>query len=356
MIFKFLYICRMKKWLLGATLPELREITDNLSLPAFTAKQILDWLYKKKVKDIAQMSNLSVSSREALSANFEVGGYAPLEESTSADGTKKYLFSSLTGTPIESVMIPDEDRATLCISSQAGCKMGCHFCMTGRMGFKGHLTAGEIISQIINVKESDKLTNVVYMGMGEPLDNYEQVLRSTQILTSDWGFGWSPKRVTVSTIGVGSTLRRFLDESKCHLAVSLHNPFERERAEMMPMQKAWPIEEIVSMIKEYDFTGQRRVSFEYIMFSGWNDTKRHADALTRMLKGLECRVNLIRFHQIPDFQYKSSPDLIIENFRDRLNRAGVISTIRASRGEDILAACGMLSGNSIKKEFNEQEF
>jgi 23S rRNA (adenine2503-C2)-methyltransferase len=182
------------------------------------------------------------------------------------------------------------------------------------------------------------------------------VLKSTEILTSDWGFGWSPKRITVSTIGVPNALRKFLDRSKCHLALSLHNPFDRERSEFMPVQKTWPADEIISLIKEYDFTGQRRVSFEYIMFSGWNDTKRHADALTRMLKGLECRVNLIRFHQIPDFPYKSSPDLIMENFRDRLNKAGVIATIRASRGEDILAACGMLSGESSKSVTDDIEF
>ena len=343
----------MKKWLLGCTLAELREITDNLSLPSFTAKQIADWLYKKKVSDIAQMSNISASAKELLSQNFEVGGFLPIKESTSCDGTKKYLFTSFAGTPVESVLIPDDERATLCISSQSGCKMGCRFCMTGLMGFKGNLSAGEIISQIINIKESNLLTNVVYMGMGEPLDNLSAVLKSTEILTSDWGFGWSPKRITVSTIGVPNALRVFLDKSRCHLAVSLHNPFDSERREFMPVQKTWPADEILSIIREYDFTGQRRVSFEYIMFSGWNDTKRHADALTRMLKGLECRVNLIRFHRIPDFQYKSSPDLIMENFRDRLNKAGVVATIRASRGEDILAACGMLSGEISNSVVNE---
>ena len=295
------------------------------------------------------MSNLSAASREKISELYEIGGYAPLEVAISGDGTKKYLFPSVKGSPVEAVMIPDKERATLCISSQSGCKMGCRFCMTGRMGFRGNLSAGEIISQIMNVEERDSLTNVVFMGMGEPLDNIDEVLKSTQILTSEWGFAWSPKRITVSTIGVEGKLKRFLDESKCHLAVSLHNPYNEERADFMPMQKAWPLEETINLIKQYDFTGQRRVSFEYIMFSGWNDTKRHADALTRLLKGLECRVNLIRFHQIPDFPYKTSPDLIIQNFRDRLSNAGIVTTIRASRGEDILAACGMLSGAHINK-------
>ncbi|MHC1780448.1 MAG: 23S rRNA (adenine(2503)-C(2))-methyltransferase RlmN [Bacteroidales bacterium] len=339
----------MKKWLLGLTPPELKEMASGLSLPSFTAGQISDWIYKKKVGEIAQMSNLSAASREKISELYEVGGFAPLEVAISGDGTKKYLFPSVKGSPVEAVMIPDEERATLCISSQSGCKMGCRFCMTGRMGFLGNLSAGEIISQIMNVEERDSLTNVVFMGMGEPLDNIDEVLKSTQIMTSEWGFAWSPKRVTVSTIGVEGKLKRFLDESKCHLAVSLHNPYGDERGELMPMQKAWPLEETINLIKQYDFTGQRRVSFEYIMFSGWNDTKRHADALTRLLKGLECRVNLIRFHQIPDFPYKTSPDLIVQNFRERLNNAGIVTTIRASRGEDILAACGMLSGSHIKK-------
>lgn len=333
----------MKKWLLGCTQEELAQITERLSLPKYTTKQIAHWLYVKKVNQIDKMSNLSLATREKLSEEYEVGGFAPITVTESADGTKKYLFPSLTGVEVEAVLIPDSERATLCVSSQAGCRMGCRFCMTGRMGFGGDLTTGEILSQIMNIQERDALTNIVFMGMGEPMDNIRSVLKATEIITSEQGFGWSPKRVTVSTIGVMPHLKTFLDSSKCHLALSLHNPFNNERVEFMPMQKAWPLDEILQLIKSYDFTGQRRVSFEYIMFSGWNDSKRHADALIRMLKGLECRVNLIRFHEIPNFQYTTSPMHIIENFRDRLNKFGIVTTIRASRGEDILAACGMLS-------------
>lgn len=245
---------------------------------------------------------------------------------------------------VEAVMIPDDGRATLCVSSQSGCRMGCRFCMTGRQGFHGNLSAADIISQFIAVDETDELTNAVFMGMGEPLDNYENVMRAIEILTADWGFAWSPKRITVSTIGVLPNLKRFLDESRCHLAVSLHNPFATERLSVMPVQKAWAAEDIISLIRQYDFTGQRRVSFEYTMFAGFNDTKAHADALVRMLRGIECRVNLIRFHRIPDFPYGTSPDVIINNFRQRLNNFGITATVRASRGEDILAACGMLAG------------
>ena len=245
---------------------------------------------------------------------------------------------------VEAVVIPDGERATLCVSSQSGCRMGCHFCMTGRQGFHGHLLVADIISQFLAVDESGELTNAVFMGMGEPLDNYENVLKTIKILTSDWGFGWSPKRITLSTIGVLPTLKKFLDESRCHLAVSLHNPFPDERMSMMPVERAYPLEDVLDLIKLYDFTGQRRVSFEYTMFAGFNDTKRHADALSRMLSGLECRVNLIRFHKIPDFPYSPSAQGVMELFRDRLSNSGITTTIRASRGEDILAACGMLAG------------
>ena len=241
-------------------------------------------------------------------------------------------------------MIPDEDRRTLCVSSQAGCRMGCKFCMTGRQGWHGNLDAADILNQFISIPESSGLTNAVFMGMGEPLDNYEEVRKAIHILTAEDCFGWSPKRITLSTIGVLPVLRRFLDEERCHLAVSLHNPFAEERLSLMPVQKAWPLEDVVELIRQYDFSGQRRVSFEYTMFAGWNDDKRHADALIRLLGGLECRVNLIRFHKIPDFPYDCAPDIRMEEFKNRLNNHGVVCTIRVSRGEDILAACGMLAG------------
>ena len=354
----------MKIRLLGKNLEELKQIVTEEGLPGFTAKQIAQWLYQKKVRSIDDMTNLSKAARAALAQKYEVGmiEYSGLQ--LSSDGTKKYLFpvkcthrrglnlgssgqipeEELEASAVEAVMIPDADRATLCVSSQAGCRMGCKFCMTGRQGFHGHLSAADIISQFLAVDETDKLTNTVFMGMGEPLDNYDNVMRTIEILTADWGFGGSPKRITLSTIGVMPNLKRYLDECKCHLAVSLHNPFAPERLSVMPVQGAWPIQEVIDLIKQYDFTGQRRVSFEYTMFAGFNDTKAHADALFRMLQGLECRMNLIRFHKIPDFPYETSPDLIIENFKTRLNNLGVMTTVRASRGEDILAACGMLAG------------
>lgn len=354
----------MKIRLLGKTPDELKKIAVSEGLPAFAGGQIARWMYVSRVRTIDEMTNISKAGRQALSEKYEVGVTPYSDVQTSSDGTRKYLFKvactrknglaltddckvpedSLEQGAVEAVMIPDDDRSTLCVSSQSGCRMGCRFCMTGRQGFHGHLSVADILSQFLSVDEAVGLTNAVFMGMGEPLDNYDNVMRAIEILVSDWGFGWSPKRITVSTIGVLPALRRFLDESRCHIAVSLHNPFPDERLSIMPVQKAYPIEDVVALLKQYDFSGQRRVSFEYTMFFGFNDTKRHADALARMLSGLECRVNLIRFHKIPDFPYTTSPEQIIRAFQERLERAGIVTTIRASRGEDILAACGLLAG------------
>ena len=342
----------MKKRLLGKTPDELKQIALEAGLPAFAGKQMAQWLYVKRVKSIEEMTNLSKQGREALAAQYEVGLVKPIDVQVSKDGTKKYLFPVRCPVGaghdeescIEAVMIPDDDRKTLCVSSQAGCKMGCKFCMTGRQGFHGNLDAADILSQYFAVDEAGELTNTVFMGMGEPLDNWDNVKRVIEVLTSDWGLAWSPKRITLSTIGVLPKLKLFLDECKCHLAVSLHNPFPEERAEMMPVQKAWSETEIVRLLKQYDFTGQRRVSFEYTIFQGWNDTPRHADELVKLLRHLECRVNLIRFHRIPDFPYGPAEREQMEAFRDRLSEGGITATIRASRGEDIFAACGLLAG------------
>ena len=342
----------MKERLIGKNLKELQALVLSLGLPKFAGAQMARWLYVKKVRSISEMTDLSKVARAKLEECCEVGVTEPISVLTSADGTRKYLFPVDNGkekSAIEAVMIPDGDRATLCVSSQSGCRMGCHFCMTGRQGFHGHLSAADIMSQFLAVEESDRLTNTVFMGMGEPLDNYDNVMRVIEILTSDWGFAWSPKRITVSTIGVLPNLKRYLEECRCHLAVSLHNPFPEERLSIMPVQKAWSVTEVVRLTTQYDFSGQRRLSFEYTMPEASHDTPKHADALVHLLRHLECRVNLIRFHQIPDFPYKTSSPARIEAFRKRLSDAGITATLRASRGEDILAACGLLAGEHASK-------
>ena len=332
-----------KTTLYGMTLQQLSELCEREHLPRFAASQIARWLYVNHVDSIDSMTNLSLAVRRTLQERYDMGLTAPLRESISADGTKKYLFATKQGEYIESAYIPDGDRATLCVSSQAGCRMGCKFCATGRQGLQHSLSAGEIINQILSIPNSKKLTNVVFMGMGEPLDNTDEVLRAIDILTAKWGFGWSPTRITLSTAGVAKELPRFLDESKAHLAISLHNPFHDERAEIMPIEKAYPIREVMDILRRYDFTSQRRVSFEYILMEGLNDSPRHIKELCRLLDGVKCRINLIRFHKIPDSPYYSPSEEQMIAFRNTLTSKGIQTTIRTSRGEDIQAACGLLS-------------
>lgn len=332
-----------KKHLLGMTMDEFYGVAGECGLPRFAAKQIADWVYKKRISSIDEMTNISVANRFMVSEKYDIGRYTPLEFQQSVDGTVKYLFRTEKDKLIESVMIPEDDRATLCVSSQVGCKMNCLFCMTGKQGFNGNLTSNEILNQLYSVRESEDLTNVVFMGMGEPLDNYEELKKTLEIMTADYGMGWSPKRITVSTTGVTPKLKRFLDESSAHLAVSIHSPEKEQRQSIMPAERAFPISGVIDLLKQYDWTKQRRLSFEYIMFDNFNDTLVHAKELAQLLRGLECRVNLIRYHAIPNVDLKTSTKEKMEIFRDYLTNKGVTSTIRASRGEDIFAACGMLS-------------
>jgi 23S rRNA (adenine2503-C2)-methyltransferase len=338
-----------KQALFGKTFSELQTLVKELGMPAFTAKQITEWLYKKGVGEINDMTNISLANRTKLVEKYNIGRTTPTNVQTSTDGTKKYLFTTMGDRFIESAYIPESDRATLCVSSQVGCKMGCLFCMTGKQGFQGQLSTTEILNQIQSLPEFENLTNVVYMGMGEPLDNINEVLKSLEILTSDYGYAWSPKRITVSSIGIIPGLKEFLEKSKCHLAISLHTPFDDERQKLMPIQNVYPIKEVLSVIRNFDFGLQRRVSFEYIMFGGLNDTPRHAKELAKILEGIRCRINLIRFHPIPDTPLKGTDEQTIRNFQDALDAKGITTTIRASRGQDIFAACGLLSTKELIK-------
>lgn len=336
--------------LLGMNLTELQSLVKRLGMPGFTARQIASWLYEKKVTTIDEMTNLSLKNRELLKQNYVVGAIAPIDEMRSADGTVKYLYKIGENHFVESVYIPDNDRATLCVSSQVGCKMNCKFCMTGKQGYTANLTANQIINQIHSLPERDKLTNIVMMGMGEPLDNLNEVLKALDIMTASYGYAWSPKRITLSTVGLRKGLQRFIEESDCHLAVSLHSPVSMQRAELMPAEKAFSITEIVQLLKNYNFSKQRRLSFEYIVFKGINDSLVYAKELLRLLRGLDCRVNLIRFHAIPGVELDGADMDTMIRFRDYLTSHGTFTTIRASRGEDIFAACGMLSTAKQEEE------
>lgn len=325
------------------TLEELKAVVTALGMPAFTAKQVAQWLYQKHVRSIDEMTNLSKANREKLQVAYTVGGLAPIERLESVDGTVKYLFPVSSGKYVETVFIPDGERATLCVSSQVGCKMNCLFCQTGKQGFEGQLTAADILNQIYSLPEAERLTNVVFMGQGEPMDNLDNVLRTTEVLTAAWGYAWSPKRITVSSVGVKNKFKRFLDESECHVAVSMHSPFHEQRVALMPAEKQMSIREVVDLLRQYDFTHQRRCSFEYICFGGLNDSLTYAREIVKLTQGLECRVNLIRFHAIPQVDLPPSDEKKMEVMRDYLTAHGVFATIRASRGQDIFAACGLLS-------------
>lgn len=343
--------------LIGMTLDALTKVALSGGMPKFVGRQLAEWLYKKKVTSFDEMINISKKNREWLAANYTIGRYAPESRKKSSDGTVKYLFNVGPGRDIESVYIPDKDRATLCVSSQAGCKMNCYFCATGRLGFKADLTAAQIINQILSIPPqpapgetpAGELTNVVFMGMGEPLDNLGAVLPVIEILTAPWGLAWSPKRITVSTVGKLPQLKDLLEKTQVHVAVSVHTADPVERAQLMPAQKAFPISSVVKMLAGYDFSHQRRLSFEYIMWRGVNDDIAHADQLIRLIGSLDCRVNLIRFHAIPGADLTPCSEERMLMFRNHLNSKGITATIRTSRGEDIMAACGMLAAKKTKQ-------
>lgn len=347
-----------RKNLLGLSVSELKEVVVHMGMPAFTAKQIAHWMYNSHVVSIDEMTNVSKRNRERLAEEYAIGAMAPIDAQHSVDGTIKYLFPTAAGKFVETVYIPDHDRATLCVSCQVGCKMNCLFCQTGKQGYEGSLTVTDILNQIYSLPEREKLTNIVFMGQGEPMDNLDNVLRATEVLTADWGYAWSPKRITVSSVGVRGKLKRFLDESNCHVAISLHSPLHEQRMKLMPAEKAMPIAETVELLKTYpafrkqnhnveqwheETSRQRRLSFEYIVFDGLNDTMTHAREIVKLFDGLDCRINLIRFHSIPGVELKTSDEKKMEVLRDYLTSHGLFTTIRASRGQDIFAACGLLS-------------
>jgi 23S rRNA (adenine2503-C2)-methyltransferase len=336
-------VTERKQNILGKNIAELQDMVLELGMPKFTAKQIAQWVYQKNVHDFESMTNISKHHRELLAENCSVGTSAPVETQTSADGTVKYLFPTEGGKYVETVYIPENDRATLCVSSQVGCKMGCMFCQTGRQGFEGNLTVTDILNQIYSIDKPETLTNIVFMGQGEPLDNYDSLMKAISIITADFGWAWSPKRITVSTVGLKKNLERFLKESECHLAVSMHFPIHEQRLRYMPAERQFPIEEVVDLLRNYDWSHQRRLSFEYTMFDGVNDSMLFAKEIMRLLAGLDCRVNLIRYHRIPGLELSESTQVKMTSFRDYLTRHGVYTTIRTSRGQDIDAACGLLT-------------
>ena len=336
-----------KEQLLGKTLADLKIIAGKLGLPAFVAAQLAYWLYKTNIQSYDEMTNISKKVRLLLAEHYDLGVVASVKVQESTDGTKKYLFPVSSHKFIETAFILEERRNTLCVSSQVGCKMGCLFCATGRQGFQAQLSAGQIINQLRSLPEREQISNIVFMGMGEPFDNAEEVMKAQEILTADYGFELSARRITVSTIGIVPAMEVFLRDSKCNLAVSVHSPFDEERRRLMPIQHVYPIKDVIDAINRADLGKYRRVSIEYIVFGELNDTQKHVKELARLLNKTRCRINLIRFHPVPNVPLPPTNEERLLEFQRALNDKGIVTTIRASRGLDIDAACGLLSTKAL---------
>jgi len=337
----------------------MEDLAESLGAPRYRGRQLAGWIFTKGVADFEAMSDLPRDFRVALADSMRVELPEIERRTPSQDGSQKLVLRYGDGARVQAVLMPDGDRLTLCVSTQVGCGFGCAFCFTGTMGLERNLSAGEIVAQVMVARRGlpagERITHIVYMGMGEPLDNLDNVLESLEVLCADYGFGMSPTRITVSTVGLVPAMRRFLDRSRCHLAISLHTPFEEERRHLMPVENVYPLKEVLAELRARAIRGQRRVSFEYILFDRLNDTPQHARELARVLSGIRCRVNLIAFHPIPGTPLEPSPRATMEQFEAQLREHGILATIRRSRGQDIAAACGMLSTRELMRRKRDAE-
>jgi len=316
-------------------------------LPKYRAEQILTWIYHRRAPDVAAMSDVPRALRDEFVANFTLPRLCPERLSRSADGTRKLLFRLAEGYAIESVLIPDPPRLTPCISSQAGCGMGCSFCATAQLGLQRHLEPHEIVGQVMAAESvldaGESITNIVLMGMGEPLHNFENVVAALAILSAPWGLGISARRVTVSTVGLLPQMARLVRETNVNLAISLSATTDEQRARLMPVNKKYSLERLFALCRSLPIAQRRRITFEYVMLAGVNDSTADADRLVKLLHGIRAKVNLIPFNAFPGAGVASSSGAVIETFRQRLLAAGVLATVRRSRGQDIDAACGQLA-------------
>jgi 23S rRNA (adenine2503-C2)-methyltransferase len=289
------------------------------------------------------MPGLPKRLREYLSEVSEPGLYGPLSSLRSADGSVKYIFATSSDLKFETVFIPDGKRKTVCVSTQSGCRMGCRFCATGKYGFHGNLEAGDIINQVSGIQASGTITHVVFMGMGEPLDNTDNVLKACEILTAPWGMAISPRNITLSTVGITPSIVRFLESSSCNLALSLFSPFPEERGEVIPAERKYPAHEIIKILADFPLKKKRRISAAYVMIAGVNDSNQHLEGLHNLLAGTGIRVNLLPYHPLPGDPDISSSSERMQHFRHTLTMSGIQASIRRSRGSDIAAACGLLA-------------
>ncbi|MGD0582760.1 MAG: 23S rRNA (adenine(2503)-C(2))-methyltransferase RlmN [Bacteroidales bacterium] len=339
----------MKDPFCGITFELLRDLMAKQGFGDDIALKTVTNFYRRRIYDFSGMNNITKKVREFLEMRFEPGLFSPVRSERSSDLSAKFLFISASQKSFETVFIPDGKRRTVCVSTQSGCRMGCSFCLTGMYGFRGSLTTWEIINQVISIPFSEEITHVVFMGMGEPLDNTDELLKACTILTSSWGLALSPRHITVSTVGITPEVERFLNESKCNLTLSLHSPFPRERAEVIPAEKRYPAGKIINMMKEFPSAKKRRFSVAYIMIKDLNDSDTHLEELIRLLSGTAIRVNLLPYHAIDRFPMVTSPPERMEYFSQKLAASGISASVRRSRGADISAACGLLAANKFNK-------
>jgi 23S rRNA (adenine2503-C2)-methyltransferase len=335
-----------KKIICGMTADEIFRLIEPWGYTIAHAASISNSVYKKGITEISQLTRISGILKEELGRIASIGIFRPVYSQVSVDGTVKYRFRTETGKEFETVFIPENKRITVCVSTQAGCKMGCKFCITGRIGFRGNLTAGEIVNQILSIPIPGKVTHVVFMGMGEPMDNLENVLKACEIITAEWGFAISPRNVTVSSVGITPGIESYLKSTECNLTLSLHSPFAVERLDVAPIEKLYPVNTILEILKNFPLRKKRRLSISYIMIKDVNDTDGHLSALKGLLQGSKLRVNLLPFHPAGNDTISSSSDEKMQYFKHDLVISGISASVRKSRGLDISAACGLLAGGS----------
>jgi len=329
--------------LCGLSAGEIFKIIEPWDYNLSHAVSIANSIFKRQIRDVPALKSVPKQLKNLLQNDFEVGAFMPVTSQLSSDGTEKYLFKSDDGKLFETVYIPDTKRNTLCLSTQSGCRMGCSFCATGNWGFHGNLSVPEIVNQFISIPHAGKITHAVFMGMGEPLDNLDNVLKACNIITSGWGLSLSPRNVTVSTVGITPAIEKFLSGCDCNLALSLFSPFPEERRSMIPVESKYPVKEIIDLLKDFPLGKRRRISLAYIMIKDLNDTGRHLDELRSLVTGSGLRVNLLEYHQAgSDTNTSSTPERMMY-FKHNLVISGVSASIRRSRGADISAACGLLA-------------
>jgi 23S rRNA (adenine2503-C2)-methyltransferase len=333
----------IKKSLCGLNTDEIFDLIGPLNFTTSHAVSISNSIYKKGISDISQIAKIPYRLKEELFNIAIMGTYLPLASEVSSDKSVKYLFRSEDGKEFETVYIPDNKRNTVCVSTQSGCRMGCSFCFTGKYGFRGNLTAGEIVNQILAIPPASKVTHVVFMGMGEPMDNLENVLKACSIITAEWGLAISSRNITVSTVGIMPGVEQFLQRSDCNLTLSLFSPFSEERREIIPVENQFPVQDIIEMMKNFPLKKKRRLSLAYVMVKNLNDTDSHLEGLKSILKGSKIRVNLLSYHPGNNDKNCSSPAERMQFFKHNLIISGISASIRKSRGADISAACGLLA-------------